>query len=48
MINTKKDYESPTTRVLEIHIKGAILNTSGTMNPDSWTSGQSDWFNDLP
>lgn len=48
MINTKKDYESPTTNIIEICINGAILNTSGEMSANPWTPGQSDWFNDLP
>ena len=38
MINTKKDYESPTTKVLEIKFQGILCQSTGEKlnEPEDW------------
>ena len=45
MIQTKQTYEAPAAQTLVVQIEGCILEVSGTSNPNSWTGGQTDWFN---
>ena len=47
MIQTKKNYEAPTAETLVVQTESCILEVSGTGNPNSWTEGQIDWFNNL-
>ena len=46
MIQTKQTYEAPMAETLVVQTEGCILELSGTGNPNSWTSGNTNWFND--
>ena len=46
MTKKKLAYEAPKTESQELRFEGAILTVSGNGNPNSWTSGNSNWFND--
>ena len=46
MKKNKEIYSQPTSKLLVVRFEKRILNTSGEMNARSWTSGESDWFDD--
>ena len=46
MNKLKSLYEAPTTDALVVRFEGAILTGSDKLNPNSWTPGQSGWFED--
>jgi hypothetical protein len=43
---TKQVYETPTTESLELRFEGGIMKTSGDVDANSWTPGESNWFDD--
>lgn len=46
-MNKKKSlYEAPTTDVLVVRFEGAILTISGDGDPNAWTKGNTNWFDD--
>ena len=40
------DYESPTTQLINLRIESGILTVSGDGDPNPWTPGNSNWFDD--
>ena len=46
MNKQKLTYLSPETETLVVRFEGNILQTSGDLNPKTWTPGESNWFDD--
>ena len=46
MTKNKLAYEAPKTETLVVRFEGGILTGSDKLNPNSWTAGQSGWFED--
>ena len=44
MTKKKLAYEAPKTETQELRLEVAILTVSGNGNPNSWTGGQTNWF----
>ena len=46
MTKEKQLYVSPETETLVIRFEGVILTVSGDGEPNPWTPGNTNWFND--
>ncbi len=46
MTKQKQLYCAPCTEVLVVQTEEGILSVSGTGNPNSWSNGNTNWFND--
>lgn len=42
----KEIYSQPISEILEVRLNGSLLTTSGEMNANSWTEGNSNWWVD--
>ncbi len=46
MTKLKQTYLSPETDLLVVRFEENIMSPTGNMNPNNWTSGASNWFDD--
>ena len=46
MNKEKQTYEAPEAVTLVVRFEGALLTVSGDMEAKSWTTGQTNWFDD--
>ena len=46
MTKKKLAYEAPKIEALVVRFEGAILTISGDGDPNAWTKGNTNWFDD--